>query len=736
MNTLTKKRKTKKVKKTSSDNGNSGWNKFLNALQELGKSLQFPIAVLPFAAILARFGALGVSYTSVTKDGVLEITNAVGYWISFIIQKPGSTVFDNLPLIFAIGVAFGLAKDHRGEVALVGAVFYLILMAMTMEHSLPEMMYKNVLTFTYHDGDKSGTLSKLIYVENYSTDGKKTIVGGTYVLNVGVLGGIVAGVLSAVLYNKFKDIKLPVALSFFGGRRFVPMMGIIVSIPTALGFAILWPWLQYVLMLLGQQIAQPTNPAVAIPGTALYGFLNRLLLPFGLHQIMNTFFWFQLPIGGEQIKPITGEVNNPGSIMWVNGDINAFTAGVAGSGLFQSGFFPIMMGGVPAIAVAMILAAKKENRKEVAGFLGGVAVVSLVSGITEPIEFSFVFLSPLLLILHSLLTAIFVAITTAMRIEVGFGFSAGLIDYCISIPQAWGFAAHNTGAFRVTANPLWILLLAALAFGVYLPVFYYTITKMDIKTPGREDDLPTPANGVETDSSTSGKVQQATKSTTPINGSKEAIMASEVIAAIGANNFVSVDNCATRLRLILKDNSKVDDARIKAAGAFGVKRLGKEAFQIVVGPAVEHVAEEVKKQLASQPTTVEEVVVENSTQPKIAKAKIKVSDHKTTKTAVEAENSTPSKGSTGSKDAVMAQQIIEAIGVDNFVSVDNCATRLRLVLNDNTKVDEAKIKASGAYGTKRFADGRFWIIIGPGVELVANEVKKQLKAAGATIELN
>jgi len=234
---------------------------------------------------------------------------------------------------------------------------------------------------------------------------------------------------------------------------------------------------------------------------------------------------------------------------------------------------------------------------------------------------------------------------------------------------------------------------------------------MNIKTPGREDAIPAPANGTATSSTPSeaktsvGTSAQETKTVSSINGSKEAIMAAEIIAAIGADNFVTVDNCATRLRLILKDNSKVDDARIKAAGAFGVKRLGTEAFQIVIGPAVEHVAEEVKKQLASQPAPVVEEVAVETTEP--VNPKTDATKTETVEKPSEPEKKPSNEQNAGSKDAVMAQQIIEAIGVDNFVSVDNCATRLRLVLNDNTKVDEAKIKASGAYGTKRFPDGRF-----------------------------
>jgi PTS system N-acetylglucosamine-specific IIC component len=636
--------------------GTTAWSKFLTLLQELGKTLQFPIAMLPFAAILNRFGALGIQFTT---DSAGHITNEVGYWISFIIQKPGGVAFDNLPLMFAIGVAFGLAKDHRGEVALVGALFYLILAAMTgSAGTLPEMIYKNVLTFDANpnvinftadqisalkginladlDGmkfeeikklaeatgltvDQLGKVDFMTALLNWSNnwkdgaslsytwgdaasfsslfyvpvkDGASGIVtGSAYVLNIGVLGGIVAGALSAFLYNRLKDIKLPTALSFFGGRRFVPMVAMVASIGVALIFAIVWPWIQWVLMKMGQAVADPENPAVAVPGTMLYAFLNRILLPFGLHQILNTLFWFQLPINGFVVPSVSGG-GNDAVTQWVNGDINAFTAGISTAGLFQSGFFPVMMGGVPAIAIAMIFTAKKENRKQVAGFLGGVAAVAFLSGITEPVEFSFVFLSPLLLVIHAGLTAIFVGITTAMHIQVGFGFSAGLIDYCISFAQSWGMA-NQTGisaAYHVTSNPLWILPLAALAGVVWFFVFFFSIKGLKVMTPGREDMIEQSATANEgKDAVKGGKAAKGSKS------EKYEAMAQKIVDTIGMDNFESVDNCATRLRLVVKDNTTFEDAPIKATGAFGVKRLGTQGVQIVIGPDVEHVANIVKR---------------------------------------------------------------------------------------------------------------------------------------------
>ncbi|QGS52043.1 PTS transporter subunit EIIC [Spiroplasma tabanidicola] len=580
--TLSKGEKKLAKKEKSIGTKPSGWSTFLSRLQELGKALQFPIAILPFAAILNRFGALGMSLAE--KD-------SVGYWISLVIQKPGDVPFANLPLFFALGTAFGLSKDHRGEVTLVSAVMYLAISSLTAEGTLPNAFYSKVLPFEAHSTNDAGQdviskFSKLIYVPNIGKDGE-TIVGGTYVLNIGVLGGIVSGCLSAWLYNRLSEIKLPVALSFFGGRRFVPMVALASSIPLAIAFALVWPWMQFGLISFGK-IITPDNPAAAIPGTMVYGLLNRLLLPFGLHQILNTFFWFQMPILGDKIAPLTGEVI--GSNQIVNGDIKAFTDGVSNAGLFQSGFFPIMMGGLPLAAVAMIMAAKKEKRKEVAGFLGGVAGVSFLSGITEPLEFSFVFISPLLLGIHSVLTAIFVGISTALRIQLGFGFSAGFIDYAISFAQSWGFAKHNAaqngGIWNFLSNPLMTMVLAIGAGATYYFVFYFVITKMNVLTPGRE---------VEDENAVASSV--ANKDSAKISKGKDkyAQMAEKILEAIGKDNLVQIDNCATRLRLQVKNNATIDQKQVKASGAFGTKLLGTESVQIVIGPDVEHVARELQK---------------------------------------------------------------------------------------------------------------------------------------------
>ncbi|ATZ17512.1 PTS system, N-acetylglucosamine-specific IIBC component [Williamsoniiplasma luminosum] len=536
-----------KLKKQNSNNlqpSNSRviWSRIFARLQMLGKALLYPIAILPFAALLNRFGTLGMDLNPI-EDGVRN----VGNWIGFIISRPGAIVFDNLPLFFAIGTGFGLAKENRGEVALVAALMYLAITAFLIEGGLPSLMYKGVLTFDTHDGK---AFSELFYVKTFGmVNNKIEVTGGKYILDIGALGGIISGSMTAYLYNKFKDIQLPEALGFFGGRRFVPMMVMLVSLPLAFLFSVIWPWIQFGLVKFGGLIS--SSDAWSIPGAFLYALVNRIIQPFGLHHIINTFLWFQMPIenyitdingkivldmdafGGDKFNianlqaiashwqtniSITesnwkdyfvlrqGLVANSNNTIFatgnlasatagmytVFGDINAFQKSVI-SGTFQTGYFPMYWGGLTAAAGAMVLAAPKENRKKTITFLAGIAFVAALTGIDEPIVFAFIFVGPILWAYNAVFTAIFAAIGIAMHMHIGFGFSAGLIDYIISFANSWGMSKAEAfihgPVYGVTSNPLWMLLLAALIAPVYFFSFYFTIKKLDIPTPGREKDL-------------------------------------------------------------------------------------------------------------------------------------------------------------------------------------------------------------------------------------------------------
>ena len=601
-----RKKQKKGSNKFNTTNTSPKWyQKILTLLQNLGKSLIYPIAILPFAALLNRFGALGVSIAhNAGHDGQVD------WWIATIIQTPGITVFNNLAIFFAIGTAFGLAKDHRGEAALVGAMFYLILAAFSAEGSIPTLFYKNVLTF--RDQSDGNLYSQLFYIPTINSVGQ--ITKHTWILDIGVLGGIVAGCTSAYLYNRLKEIRLPAALAFFGGRRFVPMIAGLVAVPTAFLFAVIWPWIQYVLIQFGNQIS--SSDSWAIPGSFFYGVINRLAQPFGLHHILNTFLWFQLPITGDSVAPITGKVT--GHNLIVNGDITAFNNGLASAGVFQSGYFPLFMGGEPGIAFAMMFAIKnKAKRKEVGVFLAGVASVAFLTGIDEPLVFSFIFISPLLWVMYAFYTGIFNAIVTAMHIHLGFGFSAGFIDYVISFAQSWGISQYNGNKFgsvyKILGNPLMILPLAVASFSLFFFTFLPVIKKFNVMTPGREADqvtvdgsgkaiirkaAPVRAPLYEQGSGLKkNKKNLISKTTGKKMSRKERLdlkydtMAAAFLKAVGgSDNVTDVGNCATRLRLNVKSNKNIDDAAIKAAGGLGIVKLGLNGIQIVVGTDVEFVA--------------------------------------------------------------------------------------------------------------------------------------------------
>ncbi|TKD67700.1 N-acetylglucosamine-specific PTS transporter subunit IIBC [Pseudalkalibacillus hwajinpoensis] len=446
----------------------------LGALQRIGKSLMLPIAVLPAAALLLRLG----------QDDFLGLP---------FVAAAGGAIFDNLALIFAIGVAIGFSKDGNGAAGLAGAIGYLVL-----------------------------------------TQGTKAIDEN---INMAILGGILSGIVAGLLYNRFHDIKLPTWLGFFGGRRFVPIITATAMIILAGIFGFVWPPIQEGINALGEWII-----GAGALGVGVFGFLNRLLIPFGLHHVLNSLVWF-----------VFGEYNG------ATGDLNRFFAEDPSAGIFMTGFFPIMMFGLPAACFAMIAAAKKDRRAEVGGMLIGIAFASFLTGITEPIEFAFMFLSPLLYGIHALLTASSMVVAYVLDIHHGFGFSAGAIDFFLN----YGLA-QKPG----------LLLGIGLLYGIiYFVIFYVLIKKLNLKTPGREDeDMLVQTNKAE--------------------GDKYDIMAGHFIRSIGGiDNISSIDNCTTRLRLQMNDMSKVDEAELKRHGARGVVKVSNRNLQIIVGTDVEFVAD-------------------------------------------------------------------------------------------------------------------------------------------------
>ncbi|MDF2909857.1 MAG: N-acetyl glucosamine transporter subunit [Sporolactobacillus laevolacticus] len=423
------------------------------------------------------------------------------------IAAAGNAVFSNLALIFAIGIAVGFAKDNNGAAALAGAMGFFVLSAC-------------------------------------ATALNKTI-------NLGVLGGIIAGIVAGMLYNRYHNIKLPDWLAFFGGRRFVPIVTSGTMLVLGFAFGYIWPFVQLGISHLATWIYD-----AGVFGAAIYGLLNRLLLPLGLHHVINTLVWFEF-----------------GTYKGFHGEITRFLNGDPHAGLLLSGYFPIMMFGLPAACFAMIAAAKKERRKAVSGMLIGIALTSFVTGVTEPIEFSFMFLAPVLYVIHALLTALSMAVTYALGIHDGFGFSAGAIDYILN--------------YRIAQKPLLLLIVGIIFAAIYFVVFYFAIIWFNLKTPGREDD----------DDLVDGSVNSTADVDT---NDKYEVMAAQFIKDIGGKeNITNVDNCTTRLRLTVADSQIADSTAIKHHGAHGVVKLNKKNLQIIVGTDVEFVADAMKKLMKS-----------------------------------------------------------------------------------------------------------------------------------------
>lgn len=421
------------------------------------------------------------------------------------IAAAGDAVFANLAILFAIGIAIGLSKDGSGAAALAGAVGYFVL--------------------------ANGT-------EAINKD-----------INMDVLGGIIAGVTAGLLYNRFSGIKLPEWLGFFGGKRFVPIVTSVAMIILAGIFGFIWPPIQEGINNVGEWIT-----GAGALGAGIYGFLNRLLLPVGLHHVLNSLVWF-----------VFGEFNG------ANGDLKRFFAGDPTAGAFMTGFFPIMMFGLPAAAAAMIAAAKKEKRKAVAGMLGGLALTSFLTGITEPIEFLFMFLSPLLYVVHALLTGLSMAISVMLGIHHGFGFSAGAIDYFLN--------------FGIAQKPLFLIPIGIVYAVLYFVIFYTLIKKLDIETPGREKETA--------DSEKEGPAVQG-------DGTTGHMAAAFIENLGGKDNITSLDHCATRLRLTVANTEKVKEQALKENGARGVMKLGKTGVQVIVGTNVQFVYEDMKNIMDGQ----------------------------------------------------------------------------------------------------------------------------------------
>jgi PTS system N-acetylglucosamine-specific IIC component len=467
--------------------------------QKLGRALMLPIAVMPLAALLLRLG----------QPDLLNIP---------FVAAAGDAIFANLGILFAIGVAVGYAKETHGAAALAGAVgFFVTTKASAALAGLPP--------------DKVAELVARISIP------------------VGILCGLIAG----SMYNRYKDIKLPDYLAFFGGRRFVPIITGFCCLGLALVFGYGWPYLTAGLDSLSRSVV-----AAGGFGLFVYGVLNRLLLVTGLHHIINNIAWFLL-----------------GDFHGKTGDLNRFFAGDPSAGAFMAGFFPVMMFGLPAACLAMYRSAKTENRRLVAGVLLSMALTSFLTGVTEPVEFAFMFLAPVLYLIHAVLTGLSLVVMNLLDVKLGFGFSAGLFDYVLN--------------FNKSTNPLLLLPIGAIYFAVYYGMFRYAIAKFDLKTIGRESESTAVAVGVAIPAA-----QVVVR--TPGSQSEPATErgASYLAALGGAANVLEVEACATRLRLSLVDNARLDEAALRQLGARGVLRPAAGSAQIIIGPLADQVAGEIQ----------------------------------------------------------------------------------------------------------------------------------------------
>ncbi len=543
---------------------------FIEGLQRLGRALMLPIAILPIAGLLLRLG----------DTDLLNIA---------IIHDAGQVIFANLAMIFAIGIAVGFAKDNNGTAGLAGVIGYLVMIS-TLK----------VLDST---------------------------------INMGMLAGIVAGLMAGALYNRFKDIKLPEYLAFFGGRRFVPIVTGFAAVGLGVVFGYIWPPIQHGINAFGALMMESGSI-----GAFVFGVFNRLLIVTGLHHILNNMAWF---VFGNFTDPTTGAL--------VTGDLSRYFAGDPKGGQFMTGMFPMMIFGLPAACLAMYRNALPERRKVMGGIFLSMALTSFLTGVTEPIEFAFMFLAPLLYLLHALLTGLSMAITNALNIHLGFTFSGGFIDMILG----WGKSTNG-----------WLVFPVGLAYAViYYFVFDFCIRRFNLKTPGRED----------------------------VAVSEKAVLtenerASAYIKALGgAENLLTVGACTTRLRLEMVDRNKASDADLKALGAMAVVRPGKGgSLQVVVGPMADSIADEIR---LAMPALGRAVLVETAVvdEPKVVAV-------------------------AGSE---AQQWLNALGGGDNVLQLDCIAmTRIRLQLADSKALSEAQLKDLGCHGVSQLDGGVWHLLVG------------------------
>lgn len=473
-------------------------------LQKLGRSLMLPVAVLPAAAIL-----MGIGYW------IDPLGWGGGSPLAAFLIKAGASIIDNMPILFAIGVALGMSKERDGSAALSGLVGFLVVVTLL----------------------STGSVSMLLGIDEAGVNPAFGKINNQFI-------GIISGLVAAAMYNRFSHVKLPDALAFFSGKRLVPIVTSVAMIIVSAVLFFVWPVIYSALVAFGTGIS-----GLGFIGAGIYGFFNRLLIPVGLHHALNSVFWFDV-----------AGINDIGNF-WASTGTKGIT------GMYQAGFFPVMMFGLIGAAFAMYQTAKPEKKKEVASLMMAAGFASFLTGVTEPLEFAFMFVAPLLYLLHAILSGISLAISALLQWTAGFGFSAGFIDFVLSLKMP-------------LANKPYMLILQGLVFAVlYYVVFRFAITKFNLMTPGREEDIEIDGEAA------------------VLTGKERiSLMASKIYEGLGGNaNVISVDNCITRLRVEVRDMNLVRQEIIKQAQISGIKVTGDNSLQVIVGPQVQFVADEIEK---------------------------------------------------------------------------------------------------------------------------------------------
>lgn len=493
----------------------NGEQRMKSYLQRMGRSLMLPVAVLPAAAIL-----MGIANWVGNGDSNANV-------FTIFLSAGGGAILNNLPLLFAVGLALGMSKDQDGAAALAGLVAFLVPKTILAPASIQAM-------------------------QGLSTVAKVNPAFGKIEGNV--LIGIIAGLIAAAMYNRFHNVKLPMALSFFSGKRLVPIMAATAMMVVSAILYFVWPAVFTVLVSFGEAISK-----LGWVGAGLYGFFNRLLIPTGLHHALNSVFWFDV-----------ANINDIGNFLGGAKSLANGSAVIGKTGMYQAGFFPVMMFGLPAGAYAIYKNARPERRKATASLMLAAGFASFFTGVTEPLEFSFMFVAWPLYVLHAAFTGISLAVAAFFHWTAGFAFSAGLVDYVLSLKNP------------VANQPLMLLVEGMVMAVIYYFGFNFAIKKFNLMTPGREAEDAVDENtaGVETDAT----------------DDKFMVQAKRIYAAIGGkDNIKVIDNCTTRLRLQLEDTANVNQAAIKAAGAAGINVLDKTNIQIIIGTEVQFVADALRE---------------------------------------------------------------------------------------------------------------------------------------------